>query len=204
MGTFGQIRDVMAGGILLTVLAASACSRQIEVPSAEGGTQTDEAPFRTVASDSDEAPASVPSDESRSRTTLPFHDSQSLPAGTLLTVRLNAPIAAGKPESFEGSLEETVMLHGKTAIARGTLVSGRVESTSPSSIRADRAYVRLALTSVRISGTDVRIHTASLFARQHRPDAPSNPTIRLETGRRLTFRLTEPVYIGALTAQVTH
>jgi len=189
--------------MLLTLFLASACSRQIDVPNDDAGTQTDPAPFRAVASNPLESTSAAPEDQTSRENILPFHESQNVPAGTLLTIRLNAPIGAGKSESFEGSLTEPLILHGKMIFARGTLVSGRVESAGSTSIKPDRAYVRLALTSLRIAGADVPVRTASLFARTHTPEGFSAPQVRLEKGRRLTFRLTEPVDAASQSPQVT-
>jgi hypothetical protein len=196
------MRALLLTGALLAFLMASACSRQIDVPTEDSGTQTDQAPFRTVESDSAEGSHDLARDQTTAANVLPFHESQDLPAGTLLTIRLNAPIRVSKSE-FEGSLEEALTLHGKTVLPRGSLVSGRVESASATNVKPDRAYVRLALTCLRISGADVPVRTASLFARQYSPDRYSPSEVRVEQGRRLTFRLTEPLYAATQTAKVT-
>ena len=63
--------------------------------------------------------------------------------------------------------------------------------------------VRLALESVHMGGVDVPVQTASLFARQG-PAADISPsTVRLEKGRRLTFRLTEPVLLAPQRTQAS-
>ncbi len=197
-------RRLLIAPALAVIIAAVGCSRQIEVPTNETGTQTDQVPFGSVTSNRSESSSPAPDEQALKEDRLPFHqDSQTLPLGTLLTIRLEAPIAAGKSESFEGILDEPVVLHGKTVIPRGTLVSGRIEFASPYSVKLNRAYVRLALTSVQISGNDVPVRTASLFARQHNPVDRANPVSRLEKGHRLTFRLTEPLYAVAQTAQVS-
>jgi len=59
--------------------------------------------------------------------------------------------------------------------------------------------VRLALDSIHLGGVDVPVQTASLFTRQN-PE--SDDLIRLEDGRRLTFRLTGSVYLGTQRAQI--
>lgn len=193
MEPFCRARSLLIGAMMMTLLYGAGCSRQIEIPTGETA-QGDQMPLREVEAGSpSEASSSGPQLDTPREPGLPFHDSQTLPTGTLLTVRLDAPIVAGKSSSFEGILAEPVVVRGKTIIPRGTLVNGRIESVSSSDLKPNRGYVRLALTSVRVSGTDLSVRTASLFARQHNPDSPSNPGIRLEKGHRLTFRLTEPV-----------
>lgn len=71
-------------------------------------------------------------------------------------------------------------------------VTGRVESARTSELKPDRGYLRLSLAFLHVGAVDVPLQTASLFARQD-SGAASLSTVRLEKGRRLTFRLTEPV-----------
>jgi hypothetical protein len=180
------------------------CSRQIAVPAEEGSAQTDPGSFREIeANPQSEPSATVTEGSSGKESGLPFHDSQDLPTGTLLTIQLEAPIVAENMESFEGIIDDPVMVRGKIVIPRGTPVAGRVEFASSSTVTPARAYVRLALTSIHVSGTDLSVRTASLFARQHNPNDPSNPIVWLDKGHRLTFRLTEPFYASTQTAQVT-
>ena len=150
----------------------------------------------------DNGPGAVPN--------LPFHDPQNLPAGTLLTVRLNAPISSDKPganATFEAVVDQPVVIDGNKLIPRGAVVSGRVESARTSNLKRNRGYVRLVLESIHLSGASLPVQTASLFVRGSAADAqtalkvpssdPSASGIRLEKGRLLTFRLTEPVYVAA-------
>ena len=180
-----------------------ACSRPIEVPIDDTAIQTDRAPFRQVNSESTETAAPAAGEPSLTENGLPFRP-QELPAGTLLRVRLEAAISGTRSDSFEGSIDEPVVIRGKTVIPQGTIVSGRVESASSSDVKPGRGYVRLALTSLRISGSDVPVRSASLFTRAHNPGHHVDPVIRLEKGHRLTFRLTEPLYSLTQTAQVAH
>ena len=145
---------------------------------------------------------------------LPFHDSQNLPAGTLLTVRLKNPISADNPGAnakFEAVVDEPVVIAGNPLIPRGVTVAGRVESAGTSNVRHNRGYVRLALDSMQFTGANLPIQTSSLFVRGNAvdsamektgippagtPSAQSPSAIRVEKGRRLTFRLTEPAYLA--------
>jgi len=145
---------------------------------------------------------------------LPFHESQNLPAGTLLTVRLKSPVAAVNPGAngtFEAVVDEPVVIEGNKLVPRGAIVGGRVESARFSNVKRDHGYVRLALDSIDMGGVSLPIQTSSLFVRGNAGDAsiadeavpgetpkPASPVvIRLEKGRRLTFRLTESVYVAA-------
>lgn len=134
-----------------------------------------------------------------------IRDADSLPVGTLLTVRLKAPIDTDAPEantSFTAVVDEAVSIQGKLLIPRGSVVAGRVESARASRVKRTRNYVRLTLDSLEIFGRDLPVQTSSLFAHGNtspfasQDENPPDAAIRLEKGRRLTFRLTEPVYLA--------
>lgn len=185
--------------IMLAVTAA--CSRQLDLPTEEATPQTDQAPFREISSQGHNETSARFGDLADKPAGIPFRDSQYLPSGSLLNVRLKAPITAGENNTFAGVIEAPVVVKGKTVLPQGTVVSGRIESASTSTLQPDRGYVRLTLTSVRIGDTDVAIQTASLFTRQHNPGSPANHKIRLDKGHPLTFRLTEPVYATTQSAK---
>jgi hypothetical protein len=144
---------------------------------------------------------------------VPFKTASSrlLPAGTLLTVRLQNSLSSAKLDigrTFIATVNELVVIGGSTIVSRDATVQGRVESARVSGVRRDAGYVRLTLESIRIDGKDVPLQTSSLFARGTRGDVHSaestadtsgiaqSTIIRLKKGRRLTFRLTEPVDLG--------
>lgn len=134
-------------------------------------------------------------------TSLPFHDAESLPVGTLLTVRLKDPISAENPDAsgtFAAIVDEPVVVEGSAVVPRGASVAGRVESARSSKVKANRGYVRLTLDSIDLDGKDLAVQTSSLFARGIASDGKaSGGVIKLERGRRLTFRLAEPVYVAS-------
>ena len=183
--------------ILVMLLFTSGCSRRTPNVPSEGANQTSPTPFQSQkasTADSDlhgfvpgDAPGTGP----------PFQNSPVLPAGALVTVRLNVPLVAGRGsrESFEAVLDEPVVVEGNTMIPRDAIVSGRIESTHTSRVTPDRGYVRLTLDSVQVDGLDVPIQTASLFARSLPTAHDDSDTIRLEKGRRMTFRLKDPVFL---------
>jgi hypothetical protein len=123
-----------------------------------------------------------------------------LPVGTLLTVRLKNPISADNPgpsATFEAVLDEPVVIEGNALVARGANVAGRVEAARVSKVKGNRAYLRLTLNSIDVAGKDLPVQTSSLFARGTAPDGDvSARVITLEKGRRLTFRLAEPVFVA--------
>jgi hypothetical protein len=216
MSRLRRPRGLMICPMLLALLWAAACDRP-------AGPQTD---VGTAPADQHQVPfhggEGLPADHSgdshaaqangsSSDAGLPFHDPQNLPAGTLLTVRLKYPISAENPGAngtFEAVIDEPVVIEGNRLVPSGTTVAGRVESARASSVKRNRGYVRLALDSIHLAGETLPIRTSSLFVRGN-PAGTSSPdgeipqgqgsaaVIRLEKGRRLTFRLTDPVYVAA-------
>jgi len=136
---------------------------------------------------------------------VPFDESRNLPAGTMLTVRLKNQITADNPGFsgvFDAVVDEAILVEGNEFLPRGAGAAGRVESAHTSELRRNRGYVRLTLDSVNIRGRELPIQTASLFVRgdagetQPSGSGSSPQVLHLASGRRLTFRLTEPLSIA--------
>jgi hypothetical protein len=205
MGQLSRYRLAML--IAAVCLAATtACSHQSDLNNP--GTQSGSAgiPFHQNAqtNDSSAADATTPDqNNNQSAKALPFNNTkfQDLPAGTLLTVRLETALTSVKPDStgtFAAVLDEPIVIEGKTIVARGANVLGRIESARASEIKRNTGYLRLTLDSIHIQGKDLHLQTSSLFARGNVHNMPalqkSNNQPRiidLQKGRRLTFRLTE-------------
>jgi len=197
MAQFG--RFLVAAG-LLAAFWGPGCSRPVSLRSDESSRpDTSDVPFTHIAERAD-------SQSGSQHTAIPLGASQSLAVGTMLTVRLKDPIWTDAPDasgSFEAIVDEAVILDGVTLISRGANVSGRVESAGASATKSNRNYVRLTLDSIRLGGRDFPIQTSSLFARGQASISASNEpgdslaVIHLDKGRRLTFRLTEPVYVAS-------
>jgi hypothetical protein len=190
--------------LLLALLATTACSRPISVPT-EDVSNEGSAPFgnsQEPGNGSGPAPASA--GQTTPERSLPFRKLEEVPAGTLLSVRLELPITVAVPiadDSFQGVVEQSVVIDGGTFIPQGTRVAGRIETVFISKLEPERSYVRLALESVHLGTADVPVQTTSFFARQSRSPGQTSSTVLLEKGRRLTFRLTEPLPIKPQSTQ---
>lgn len=200
--------------LLLALAVGSACSRP-------GGTGPStlrvakQVPFHAAGEAQAQPPADsaldVPDQAPNPPNGVPFHDPQSLPAGTLLAVRLKDPISSESLQAsnaFEAEIEEPVTADGTILIAPGAAVSGRVEAAQAADTR-NGGYLRLTLNSVELSGREMVLKTSSLFVRGRTavlsPAADGKPpVVRLEAGRRLTFRLSDPVYISGTMASTVH
>lgn len=195
--------------LLLFAMCGVSCSRPADLRP-EDSAQADQrqAPFQNGASASSasapEVSSADPTKGSNVEPALPFRDAQDLPVGTLVTVRLKNAISSdyeGESLTFGAVVDEPVQVAGNIVLARGAGVAGRVESTRTSKVKRNRGYIRLTLEAIDFDGQHLPVQTSSLFV----PGKPtrglnsdhgaSSQAIHLESGRRLTFRLIEPVSI---------
>lgn len=190
-------------GAILFLLLLPGCSRPTPYLSPEGAVESHATPLQGQGGATD-AGNHTSASKDPSETEVPFQSSEVLSAGTLLIVRLKGPlVASGAEPSFEGALDEPIVMDSNTVIPRDAIVSGRVESAHLSKTDPERGYVRLVLNSVAVDGMQVPIQTASLFVRQRLAADSDSRAIRLQKGRRLTFRLTEPVLFRARTLRTS-
>jgi hypothetical protein len=127
-------------------------------------------------------------------------------------------------DAFTASVAAPLTIDGDTLIERGTAVIGRIESAQSQADRPGlvpgAGYFRLTLSAITVDGRQLVLQTSSLFTRGtlteanvssgggasyggpgsgnpgsgNTPNAPSR-SVRVQKGRRLTFRLTAPVTI---------
>jgi len=115
-----------------------------------------------------------------------------LPSGTLLTVQLEDALSTAKAHTgdpFAASVASALGIDGDSLIERGAMATGHIES-----VRADArsGYFQLTLTAITVEGRPLALQTSSLFARG---TVQQSDDIRVQKGRRLTFRLTSPVLL---------
>ena len=199
---FGSARRGLVWPLILILLCACACTRPAGDPSGQSSLHADhQAPFQQTATDSGDGPvATLTPAESHSsgpENNPPFQDTRTPPAGTLLSVRLANPVYADNSissASFQAVVTQAVIVDGNTVIPAGAMVTGFVESARASQVKPSRGYVRLALQSVHVGGSEIPLRTASLFAPQASVQGAAPSLIRLEKGRQLIFRVSEPAY----------
>jgi hypothetical protein len=86
-----------------------------------------------------------------------------IPAGTVLTVRLETAVSSNKShegDPFEASLAEPVVIGEKTAIPKGTSASGVVTQAHAAGKFKGGATLDLSLNSITLDGQPHEIHTA--------------------------------------------
>ena len=207
MFAMGRVCKLRVWMLLSLLLMAAGCARNGFHPSDASGTKDPNLPFHEGA---DAAPAQdAPGNNPNADGSLPFDNSsaRNLPAGTLLTVRLEDTLSTANPSpanDFAAILDVPVLLAGSTVLPQGTILHGKVESARASQVKGDSGYVRLTLKTLVMGGREVPVQTSSLFATGTAssvadaaiiPDsgdagrAAHRKTIQLTKGRRLTFRL---------------
>jgi hypothetical protein len=181
-----------------------ACAR----PDVTSPVSTQKLPFHSDdqhAAESDAGRPLVPPDP-KSDGGMPFHagtQTRLLPSGTLLTVQLNGSLSAAKVhagDTFTASVAAPLAIDGETMVDRGSLVTGRIESEQSDAGAPALGYFRLILNGITVGAITVPLQTSSLFARgtlQPSSVSSRSGSIRVQKGRRLTFRLTAPVSLPA-------
>ena len=163
-------------------------------------------PFHSVTAPASagDTPTPVLPSQAEPAANLPFgaaSHTRILPAGTLLTVQLAYSLStlkarAGDP--FIASLAVPLAIDRDIVAEDGTAVTGRIESSRSLAERPGLSpasgYFRLTLSSLTVSGKEVALQTASLFAKG---TFQTSQGLGVRKGKRLTFRLTAPVALDA-------
>jgi hypothetical protein len=170
------------------------CSRQLAIPASAGNAGTPQLPFDRVSDNSGMSPTAGFSFDG-------------IPAGTQVTVRLQSALSSADSkagDSFQAVLVEPMVVAGKMIVAPGAAVTGSVVAGKTSGGLNDPGYLRVTLASIAMNGKPIALETSSIFAKggSHKKhlastEASINPgqgDVRFSTGRRLTFRLVQPLH----------
>ncbi len=104
--------------------------------------------------------------------------SQTIPAGTRLTVRVGSEISSGTAkvgDRFDATLAHALVVKGKTLAKVGAPVRGKVTSAKSSGRLHAPGELTLRLTSVRVNGKMVPISTSG-YAAKGKGHTKSNAT----------------------------
>lgn len=106
-------------------------------------------------------------------------------------------------DAFTASVASPFTIGGRVVLDRGTPVTGHVESAEPAGPSlngiASPGYFRLTLTAMTVEGRQVALQTSSLFTRGTAPELNVRLVgVRVQKGRRLTFRLRAPAVLPAV------
>ena len=183
------LRRLLSLQVVLTVLFTVACSRQ---PALQPDRPLQQLPFDRQSEKGGISPTAA------------FTNGE-IPAGTLIAIRLQGTVssATGRSgETFNGVLDEPLVVRGQTVAEAGAPVSGKVLEAKPSRGN-EPGYLRLTMTEVSLNRKPVPIETAVFFAKggaRESRDASSQARasqrdVSLSSGRRLTFRLTQAIVV---------
>jgi hypothetical protein len=196
MKRVGRTRWLVLG---LALLLLAACSRQPELPSPQENAQS--LPFNSASHSDGISPTQA-------------FAATSIPAGTAIVIRLQSPLSSAGShagDQFVARLEEPIVVQGQILAPSGIAITGRVLEARVSAPGAP-GYLRLALTSVVLNGKAVDIHTSSIFSKggsRRLSTSAGNPPprasvgssgrndVQFSTGRRMTFRLIQPLPLQA-------
>jgi hypothetical protein len=131
------------------------CSRQTPVPPSGGTANSGHLPFDRVSSGGGISPTAG-------------FTPDGIPAGTEIIVRLQVALSSADSrvgDSFQGVLDEPVVVAGKTVVPQGATVTGSVVAARASRYLQGPGYVRLTLTSIVVNGKPVPLRTSSIFAK---------------------------------------
>lgn len=95
----------------------------------------------------------------------PVRTSLTIPAGTLITVRLGEALGSKisqSGQSFSATVAHDIQVEGNTVIASGATASGVVVDAKPLGRFKGGAVLQLKLTSVSVHGNDVAVQTSSI------------------------------------------
>ncbi len=144
------MRSRITVALLLLVLFLAACSRPSPTP-----TDNSAAPAGTPGA----GPAAGMGEKQAGLSTV------TLPAGTVLTVRLSQALGSKisqSGQSFSGALAQPIEMDGKVVVPAGSEVTGTVAEAVPQGRFKGGAVLRLTLDSLNIKGTQHRIQTAAV------------------------------------------
>jgi hypothetical protein len=193
--------------VLLCLLAAAlACSRQ-------SATLASNPPAPNTSS---QLPFNRTSDGTGISPTANFASEQA-PAGTSLVVRLQSRLSSADAQPgdrFDAVLDEPIVVQEHTLAEPGAPVQGRVVGVEPAGVGQNSGYLRLTLLTITINGRSLLLETSSMFAKGESERHPSaggsaanlvhtgtaqipgpRKDVMFSTGRRLVFRLAQPLVV---------
>ena len=93
-----------------------------------------------------------------------------IPAGTHITIRLSQSVDAKKNrsgDSFEGNVDQPIVIAGKTVIPKSSPVSGTIVEAVPAGKLKGEGRLAIALTHIKVQGVSYAISTGTVSNRLH-------------------------------------
>jgi hypothetical protein len=125
-----------------------------------------------------------------------------VPAGTAITVRTNAPISshAATGRHFTATVDQNVVANGNVALRAGTHVTGLIQSSRGSRSTTSSSPLTLVLTGVPVNGKTVHIKTSPVQPKGAKTTRASRGGFSFgenvfPAGTKLEFHLTQPLHL---------
>jgi hypothetical protein len=150
--------------LIVALELAVGCGRETGVPPGDSETST-----ATTANTATTLPFDRQSQTggiSPTQTLIPT--ARKLPVGTPITIRLQQTLSSKSSnpgDSFEGVLDEPIVIDTQTVVPRGATLTGRVLAAKSSGRLHDPGYLRITLVSINLQDKPVEIETSSIFAK---------------------------------------
>ena len=154
------IATVIAAGIGCTKQMSTPASAKLNAADASQTQQDAQAAAAPFAKDEPQASAT----KTESKTLVP--EQIVIPSGTPVTVRLLSSVSSATSRSgdqFDATLDEPIVVDGKTIAREGTQVTGRVVAARRSGRLSHPGYLRIALSSLTVNGKAVPVQSSSVM-----------------------------------------
>jgi hypothetical protein len=151
--------------IMLFVLATGIAAGAVAGVSHHRAATAGQATMQNLATTTPAATAATDSSKAEpAATTTAAAQAVVVPAGTTLTVRLGEKLGSRISklgQTFSATLDDDVVVDGKTVIAAGASVNGEVAFVRPGGALVAEPNVQLKLTSVNVKNADLAVATST-------------------------------------------
>jgi hypothetical protein len=148
---------VLAGGL--------GCSKKALAPTAGKQSTVDATQAQNVQTASPFAKPDPQPSESKPSPQTVQPEQIVIPSGTAITVRLQSSVSSATShagDEFDATLDQPLVVDGKTVAAEGTQVTGRVLAARHSGRLRHPGYLRIALSSLTLNGKAVPVRSSSV------------------------------------------
>jgi hypothetical protein len=147
---------LLAVGVLLTV----GCGR---TPENANAAATPENATTGESGTSDQLPFGKASEGGKASSLVP--NQITIPQGTAITVRMQSGVSSATSqagENFNATLDEPIVIGGRTVVKPGALVVGKVVAARHSGRLQDPGYLKVTLVSIAIDGKQMPVDSTSV------------------------------------------
>jgi hypothetical protein len=158
-----SVSQAMLGALLVTGIG---CTKQMSTPAAALNKSNDAQtpPTAQSAPFADKNKQASVDGKAGDKSLVP--EQLVIPTGTAITVRLQSAVssATSQPgDQFAATLDQPIVIDGQTVAPEGAQVTGRVVAARHSGRLSHPGYLRIALSSVTVSGKAIPVQSSSVM-----------------------------------------